>query len=183
MRVLIRFDCVGVIGMNMIFTSSRLYDSLIYRADHFLRMPFLLQNFTAVSLRSLLRGRGKVISHLARYSIFKVAVKRSFTYSHWERLNKHPESQKFFIPSLIWNWEVKTQPVFWKKILKRLHVSKNLLTCSHWESVFGDGNSEKRQKNKLAGYGRHTFDTKNIINFLKYSERIDIGWIIRKKML
>ena len=48
-----------------------------------------------------------------------------------------------------------------EKILKRLHVSKNLLTCSHWESVFGDGNSEKRQKNKLAGYGRHTFDTKN----------------------
>ena len=79
------------------------------------------------------------------------------------------------VPSLIWNWNVKTQPVFWKKILKRLHVSKNLLTCSHWESVFGDGNSEKSQKNKLAGYGRHTFDTKNIINFLKYSERIDIG--------
>ena len=115
MRALLRFDYFGVIGMTMIFTSSRFDDSLIYRADHFLRMPFLLQNFTAVSLRSLMRGRGKVISHLARYSIFKVTVKRSFTYSHWERLNEHPESQKFLIPSLIWNWEVKTQPVFQKK--------------------------------------------------------------------
>ena len=38
-----------------------------------------------------------------------------FTYSHWEQPNAHPESQKIFTPSLIWNWSVKTQPVFQKK--------------------------------------------------------------------
>ena len=119
MRALLRFDYFGVIGMTMIFTSSRFDDSLIYRADHFLRMPFLLQNFTAVSLRSLLRGRGKVISHLARYSIFKVTVKRSFTYSHWERLNEHPESQKFLIPSLI-GIERSKRNLFFRKNRKNI---------------------------------------------------------------
>ena len=40
--------------------------------------------------------------------------KSLFTYSHWEHSNAHPESQKIFTHSLIWNWEVKTQPVFQK---------------------------------------------------------------------
>ena len=29
-----------------------------------------------------------------------LALKTPFTYSHWERSNAHPKSQKFFIPSL-----------------------------------------------------------------------------------
>ena len=44
-----------------------------------------------------------------------LAPKNPFTYSHRERPNAHPESQKIFTPSLIWNWEIKTQPVFQKK--------------------------------------------------------------------
>ena len=44
-----------------------------------------------------------------------LAPKNPFTYSHRERPNAHPESQKIFTPSLIWNWEVKTHPVFQKK--------------------------------------------------------------------
>ena len=35
--------------------------------------------------------------------------------------------------------------------------------------------SEKRQKNLPANIGGHTFDIKNIIGLLKYSERIHIG--------
>ena len=35
--------------------------------------------------------------------------------------------------------------------------------------------SEKRQKNLPVNIGGHTFDTKNIIGLLKYSERIHIG--------
>ena len=56
-----------------------------------------------------------------------LAPKNPFTYSHRERPNAHPESQKIFTPSLIWNWEVKTHPVFQKKqkiFLKRRFVSK-----------------------------------------------------------
>ena len=81
--------------------------------------------------------------------------KSLFTYSHWEQPNAHPESQKIFTHSLIWNWEVKTQPVF-----------------------------QKNGKKNLPAYiGGHTFNTKNIIGLLKYSERIHIGWIIRQKVL
>ena len=43
--------------------------------------------------------------------------------------------------------------------------------------------SEKWQKNLPANIGGHTFNTKNIIGLLKYSERIHIGWIIRQKVL
>lgn len=35
--------------------------------------------------------------------------------------------------------------------------------------------SEKKQKNLPANIGGHTFDTKNIIGLLKYSECIHIG--------
>lgn len=59
MRVLIRFDCFGVIGMTMIFTSSRFDDPLIYRACCFLQMLFVLRSLTAASLRLLLRGVAK----------------------------------------------------------------------------------------------------------------------------
>ena len=75
MRALIRFDCFGVIFMTMIFTSSRFDDPLIYRACCFLWMLFLPRNLTAALLCSLLWGRGKVISHSDRYSIFKVQRK------------------------------------------------------------------------------------------------------------
>ena len=54
---------------------------------------------------------------------------------------------------------------------------KGTLSFGHFptkNSPFGERYFGKRQK-IAAGYGRHTFDTKNIIDFLKYSERIDIG--------
>jgi hypothetical protein len=50
----------------------------------------------------------------------------------------------------------KTQPVFQKKqknFLKNCLSQKYPLTYSHWESAFGDGNFEKRQKNLPAESG------------------------------
>ena len=41
----------------------------------------------------------------------------------------------------------------------------------------------KMAKKFARQYRRHTFDTKNIIGLLKYSERIHIGWIICQKVL
>ena len=41
----------------------------------------------------------------------------------------------------------------------------------------------KKAKNLPANIGGHTFNTKNIIGLLKYSERIHISWTIRQKLL
>ena len=82
-------------------------------------------------------------------------TKSPFTYSHWEQLNAHPESQKNFYP------------------FTYLELRGQNATCF----------SEKRQKNLPANIGGHTFDTKNIISLLKYSERIHIGWIICQRVL
>ena len=48
-------------------------------------------------------------------SLDSACSKSPLTYSHWEQPNAPPKSQKNFIPSLIWNWNAKTQPVFQKK--------------------------------------------------------------------
>ena len=74
-----------------------------------------------------------------------------FTYSHRERPNAHPESQKIFTPSLIWNWEVKTHPVFQKKqkfFLKRRFVSK---ISPHLFPLAEDIWGRQSQKAKTAG--------------------------------
>ena len=60
---------------------------------------------------------------------------------------------------------------FFKKFFEKIY----LFTCSHWQRIFGDSNLEKRQKNLPSNIGGHIFDTNNIIDFLKYSERIHIG--------
>ena len=41
-------------------------------------------------------GHRTVISHSDYYSIFKVQLRRSFTYSHWERANGNPKREKYF---------------------------------------------------------------------------------------
>lgn len=97
-------------------------------AHPFLR--FSKKNFYSVKISPHLFGITKPNDTLFRRkkweNIFSVAGalfcllrKTPFTYSHWEQQNAHPESQKFFIPSLIWNWEVETHPVF-TKILKNI---------------------------------------------------------------
>lgn len=86
--------------------------------------------------------------------------KSPFTYSHWEEANSNPVSKNillfakplhlFGIRRLKRNlFFKKTEKIFWKNCLSQKHP----LTCSHWERAFGDGNSEKRQKNLPARYG------------------------------
>ena len=86
--------------------------------------------------------------------------KSPFTYSHWEEANSNPVSKNillfakplhlFGIRKLKRNlFFKKTEKIFWKNCLSQKHP----LTCSHWERAFGDGNSEKRQKNLPARYG------------------------------
>ena len=86
--------------------------------------------------------------------------KSPFTYSHWEEANSNPVSKNillfakplhlFGIRRLKRNlFFKKTEKIFWKNCLSQKHP----LTCSHWERAFGDGNSEKRQKNLTARYG------------------------------
>ena len=86
--------------------------------------------------------------------------KSPFTYSHWEEANSNPVSKNILLfakplhlfgirrlkPNLFFK---KTEKIFWKNCLSQKHP----LTCSHWERAFGDGNSEKRQKNLPARYG------------------------------
>ena len=128
--------------MTMFFTSSRFDDPLIYRACCFLRMPFLPRSLTAASLRFVVANfvslisvqctkssltahsvapplpdcRGKVISHSDRYSIFKVLMKRPFTYSHWVNSNSNPKRKnicEFENPSHLFAQRVsKCTPVF-----------------------------------------------------------------------
>ena len=61
--------------------------------------------------------RGKVISHSDHYSIFKVLMKRPFTYSHWEAASdnlKRKNICKFENPSHLFAQRVsKCTPVFW----------------------------------------------------------------------
>ena len=86
--------------------------------------------------------------------------KSPFTYSHWEEANSNPVSKNillfakplhlFGIRRLKRNlFFKKTEKIFWKNCLSQ----KYPLTYSHWERAFGDGNSEKRQKNLPARYG------------------------------
>ena len=132
MRALIRFDCFGVIFMTMIFTSSR-FNPLIYRACCFLRIQFFCIQFfcpcpcqAASPCLFLSEGRGKVISHSDRYSIFKVLMKRPFTYSHWVNSNSNPKRKnicEFENPSHLFAQRVsKGTPVFWlspKKLFEK----------------------------------------------------------------
>ena len=118
MRALIRFDCFGVIFMTMIFTSSRFDDPLIYRACCFLWIQFFCPCpcQAASPCLFLSEGRGKVISHSDRYSIFKVLMKRPFTYSHWVNSNSNPKRKnicEFENPSHLFAQRVsKCTPVF-----------------------------------------------------------------------
>ncbi len=73
--------------------------------------------------------------------------KKPLTYSHLRASKRNPESQKNFYP------------------FTYLELRDQNATCF----------SEKRQKNLPSNIGGHTFDTNNIIDFLKYSERIHIG--------
>jgi len=72
--------------------------------------------------------------------------KNPFTYSHRERSNAHPEAQKI-LPLHLFGIERSKRTLFFRKQAKKLP----------------------------ANTGGHTFDTKNIIGLLKYSERIHIG--------
>ena len=98
-------------------------------------MLFLPQNLTAASLRLLLRGRGKVISHSDRYSVFKV---------QWKGLSLIPTgrtqiptlSGKIFsnlkIPLTYLHKGCRNAHPFWgfsKKILLKIYP----FTYSHWE--------------------------------------------------
>ena len=91
----------------------------------------------------------------------------------------HTLNRKKFLPLHLFGIERSKRNLFFRKkakiFLKRRFVSKHPLTCSHWKRIFGDSNLEKRQKNLPSNIGGHTFDTNNIIDFLKYSERIHIG--------
>ena len=105
-----------------------------------------------------------------------------FTCSHWEVPNYRVFLKNFLSgkkPSHLFGIERSKRNLFFRKkakiFLKRRFVSKHPLTCSHWQRIFGDSNLEKRQKNLPSNIGGHTFDTNNIIDFLKYSERIHIG--------
>ena len=147
-----------------------------------------------ISERSRLKIGSKVsrkkTSARAFASLLGVALlscrKSPFTYSHWGRPNAHPESQKILSLHLFGIERSKRNlffrkkaKIFWKDGLSQ----KDPLTCSHWQRIFGDSNLEKRQKNLPSNIGGHTFNTKNIIGLLKYSERIHIGWITRQKVL
>ena len=105
-----------------------------------------------------------------------------FTCSHWEVPNYRVFLKNFSSgkkPSHLFGIERSKRNLFFRKkakiFLKRRFVSKYPLTCSHWQRIFGDSNLEKRQKNLPSNIGGHTFNTKNIIGLLKYSERIHIG--------
>ena len=64
---------------------------------------------------------------------FQGAMKRSFTYSHWERSNSNPKREKYF------EFE-KSLHSFGQRVLKCTPIfgvfsktfSKNPFTCSHW---------------------------------------------------
>jgi len=73
--------------------------------------------FTYLELRS--RNAPCFYKNFEKYFLIEgldsACSKSPFTYSHWEQPNAPPKSQKNFIPSFIWNWDTKTQPVFQEK--------------------------------------------------------------------
>ena len=84
-----------------------------------------------------------------------------------------------FISSLVPTGKYQIIGCFWKIF----YLVKSPLTYLELRSRNAPCFSEKKQKNLPANIGGHTFNTKNIIGLLKYSERIHIGWIIRQKVL
>ena len=141
---------------------------------------------------------------------FQGTVRRSFTYSHRERSNAPPKREKYlriknslhsfgqrvpkctpifglssknflrkFIPSLVPTGKYQIIGCFWKIF----YLVKSPLTYLELRDQNATCFSEKRQKNLPSNIGGHTFDTNNIIDFLKYSERIHIGWIICQKVI
>ena len=73
----------------------------------------------------------------------------------------------------------KRQKFFWKDGL-----SQNIPSLvPTGRGYLGIAISKKGKKNLPSNIGGHTFDTNNIIDFLKYSERIHIGWIICQKVI
>ena len=91
-----------------------------------------LQNpFTYLELRS--RNAPCFYKNFEKYFLIEgldfACSKSPFTYSHWEQPNAPPKSQKNFIPSFIWNWDAKTQPVFQekqKKFFEKTAYLKNI---------------------------------------------------------
>ena len=93
-----------------------------------------------------------------------LAPKTPFTYSHWEKPNAHPKSQKIFYPFTHLELRSRNAPCFYKNFEKYFLIegldsacSKSPFTYSHWERAFGDSNTEKRQKNMPTGFGGHLY--------------------------
>ena len=92
----------------------------------FLRIPFLPRSLTAASQ-----------SHIPFGSLFSFqgTMKRSFTYSHWQRSNA-PLNGKIFLnektSSLIWTKGAEVHTHF-RAFSEKFFEKTYPLTCSHWE--------------------------------------------------
>ena len=136
MRALIRFDCFGVTFMTMIFTS-------------FVRFLKFNRSVVFSECRSCPRQAASQ-SHIPFGSLFSFqgTMKRSFTYSHWQRSNA-PLNGKIFLnektSSLIWTKgaEVHTHfRAFSEKVFEKIYP----FTYSHWQRTFGDVNLKKQKQ-------------------------------------
>ena len=81
-----------------------------------------------------------------------LAPKTPFTYSHWEKPNAHPKSQKIFYPFTYLELRSRNAPCFYKNFEKYFLIegldfacSKSPFTYSHWE----EANSNPVSKNIL----------------------------------
>ena len=106
MRALIRFDCFGVIFMTMIFTSFvRFLEfnySVVFSESRF-SVPAPESHRSVASLAPVRAWQ----SHIQFGSLFSFqgTMKRSFTYSHWQRSNTPLNGEIFTsekTSSLIW---------------------------------------------------------------------------------
>ena len=94
-------------------------------------------------------GRGQFQPCFKKY--FAVC-KNLLTYSHWEKPNAHPKSQKIFYPYTYLELRSRNAPCFYKNFEKIFSIegldsacSKSPFTYSHWE----EANSNPVSKNIL----------------------------------